>query len=382
METIKKSSGKNISMCVIFLFLEILFCFLDNHSALFIADYYMLLVAFIGAMLLKSCGKIYINSLCLSLVIIVISSLLFFPIVDRGTFFSYLIWLIVMMLSLEYKFSDNELTLLMWGFILGSLIMSTLLIVQQHQYKYEGSFRYTIQILGNEEVDPNYLAAYIYIGLIFLIRQFLNGVVKMKILLLLIGLIEAFAIFMTGSRAVYVAFVFVFMGILFNKSKTKSRASKFLVIVAIVILVVFSVSNLPEDILKRFDIDMLMDESNSLRLEHWSAAGLAFLKNPLIGYGASHTMTILSTYANHTSDAHNTILTLFLHFGLIGVVPILNILLGIYKRFVRQRDTMMVWYYIGFIFINMIIANHLGISFWVPILIFYQLSRKSEVSIA
>lgn len=373
---------QNISICVIFLFLEILLCFLANHSALFIADYYIFLIMFICFMLMKSNIVIHMNPLMLSFVTIVISSLLFLNIIDRGTFLSYLIWLTVMILSLEHKFSNKELILLMWGFILGSLIMSIILIIQQHHYKYEGSFRFTIQILNNEEIDPNYLAAFIYIGLVFSLYQFANGVGKMKIILLIIGLIELFAIFITGSRAVYVALIFVFIGLFFNKSSSKKSTSKLLILVSIAILAIIAASNLSENVLSRFDFSTLMDESNRLRLKHWGAAGVAFFKNPFIGYGASHTMTILSTYANHTSDAHNTIFTLALHFGLIGVVPIFSILLGIFKRFVKHRDTMLVWSYIGFIFINLIVANHLGVSFWLPILLFYQLSRKSEVLIA
>ena len=369
---------ENISMCSILLFLEILLCFLANHSALFIADYYILLVIFIGCMLIRSNMKIQINPLMLSLGIVVVSSLLFFNIMGRGTFLSYIIWLIVMIFSLEHKFSNNELALLMWGFILGSLIMSILLIIQQHHYKYEGSFRFTIQILNNEEVDPNYLASFIYIGVVFSLYQFVNKVGKMKIISLGIGIIEMFAIFQTGSRAAYLALVFLFIGLFFNKSSSQKSTSKLLMLIAIVFLLIVAAFMLSEDVLNRFDFSTLMDASNLNRLQHWKAAAVAFFKNPLLGYGASHTMSILSTYANHLSDAHNTFFTILLHFGLIGSIPIFSLFFKIFSGFRNKRSNEWLFYFIGFLFINFIVANHLGISFWLPILIFYQISSRKE----
>ena len=129
-----KQKAESISLGVFFLFVEIVFCFINNHKALFIADYYIFLILFVGYMLVKWQLTMRIQPLMLSLIIVFASSLFFFSMVDRGTLLSYSIWIIVMNIGLGYKFNKKELSFMMWGFIIGSLIMAILVIVQQHHF--------------------------------------------------------------------------------------------------------------------------------------------------------------------------------------------------------------------------------------------------------
>lgn len=375
-----KQKVESVSLGVFFLFMEIVFCFINNHKALFIADYYIFLLLFVGYILFKRQGTMRIHPIMLSLIIVFVTSLLFFSMVDRGTLLSYIIWIIVMNLGLSYKFNKKELSCMMWGFVIGSLIMAILVIAQQHHFYYPGSYRFSIQLFNNEEVDPNYLAAFMYLGAIFSIHNLLDKKQKKKYLLTLFLIIILIAIFMTGSRAVYVALAIALFGIMLRtlKNGKKNGGSILLFLLVCFLLVIIVSTKISDEIIERFDFSTLMDASNLKRLQHWKAAVIAFFKNPLLGYGASHTMSILSTFANHSSDAHNTFFTILLHFGLIGSIPIFSLLLKIFNRFRNKRSTEWFFYFLGFLFINFIVANHLGISFWLPILIFYQLSSRKE----
>ena len=144
------------------------------------------------------------------------------------------------------------------------------------------------------------------------------------------------------------------------------------------VLLVIIISFLPEEILERFSLSSLNDESNSKRISHWIAAVEAFAKKPILGYGASHTMTILTQYASHVSDAHNTVLTFLLHFGLVGFLPICILFLQIFMRLSKAGNKVWLFFFGGYIFINLIIANHLGISFWIPLVLFYSISKNNK----
>lgn len=332
-------------------------------------------------MLFKRQGSFCIHPLIMSLLLLCISSMFFFNNVDRGTFFSYFVWIMVMNIGLGYKFNTKEILFLMRGFIYGSLIMAILVIVQQHHYYYPGSYRFSIQILNNTEVDPNYLASFMYFGIIFSIYSLLKEKEKKRKLLVLASfVIILIAIIMTGSRATYVALAVAFFGILTRCLKTvrKNIGPLLLLLLVCLLVIIIASKKISTEVIARFDLSMLMDESNMNRLQHWKAAVIALLKNPLLGYGASHTMTILSTYTGHVSDAHNTFLTILLHFGLIGAIPIFSLIFRIFTKLKRKKSKEWIYFYLGFLLINFIIANHLGISFWLPILIFYQICNREE----
>ena len=377
----KHSTFKSVSMGVWFLCFLVFFVFINKHQALFIAHDFIPLILFIAYVCLFRYEDTKLSPILISFGLLVFSSATHFDIFDSGTFFSYTIWLIVMGFSLENILKKEEISALMIAFILGSLVASVLVILQRHHYAYDGSFRFTIKVLNNDEIDPNYLASFLYIGVIFsLYKIHVQKKTKQKVLFFIAFIIIVFALFMTGSRAAYIAVACALLGYGVNVLKTtKHKIETLLAFVLIIVccsLVV--ITKLSADTLERFNPKNLMDGSNIKRLAHWLAACKAFFKSPILGYGSAHTILILTKYANHVSDAHNTYLSILLHFGLIGSIPIIVLFFKTITAFVKKQDKEWLFYFMGFLFINLIIANHLGISFWLPLLVFYQISKKEE----
>ncbi|OUQ80748.1 hypothetical protein B5E48_05035 [Massilimicrobiota sp. An105] len=371
-----KKVDNRVRLGIWFLFLEISMCVVNNHKALFIADYYVFIVLYIAAELFRRRFRLVVNKMFIPLFVMLTMSVLFINSIDRGTLLSYVIWIMFMIIGLNSKLNSREICLLKWAFIVGSAIMAYFVITQQHHFYYPGSYRFTIQMFNNMEIDPNYLSAFMYIGAVFALDFILNQKVKKyKIVFILLELIILFAIFMASSRAVFVALLIAVFGVVTN-SKGKFRTP--ILILLIIVFIAILPNVLSEESIARFDFSSLRDESNAKRLSHWGAALLAFVKNPILGYGATHTMDILTRYAGHVSDAHNTLFTLLLHFGIVGFVPICLLFLKIIRNLRKQKQHEMLFYFFGYIFINLIIANHLGISFWIPLLLFYQMGLKKE----
>lgn len=374
---------KGISFSILLLALEIIFCFSNNHTALFISDYFIFILGFVAIELLNNGLSFTYKSIkwMVLLIWLICASLLFVDILDRGTLLSYAVWLLFLVASANRKWNLKEVYCLMTSFIIGSIIMSVILLVLRHQYRYIGSYRYTIKFFSNMEIDPNYLASFLYIGLIFaLYFIFNNKTSKYRAWLLISATVILAAIVMSGSRAAYVAVALSAFGVLVDfLKKSKNKVTIIVILIMMLpILLIIVISLIPPEILSRFNIASLVDGSNKRRVSHWIAAGNAILNNPILGYGAAHTVSILTIYANHSSDAHNTVLTLILHFGLIGAIPIFKEFFDVIKLTLKKKATFIFFSFAGYLFINLIVANHLGISFWIPLILIRQLICLEE----
>lgn len=377
---IENRKREKISGAIWFLFVGLVFCFSNNHNALLIADYCAFLIFFVACMLMKRRFVIPLHPLMLSMVILLAFSVVFLPLLDRGTLLSYLVWIPVMILAVSYRFNKKEIDTLMWGFILGAVIMSVLVIVQKHHYYEPESYRFSIQIWNHEEIDPNYLAAFLYVGTIFAAHMALHRSRRdLKFVVIMFLGIILYAITMTGSRAAVLGIGIAFCGVMLRIFKARKNAViLFAVTILGALLLILVSANMASEVMSRFDFRTLLDTSNMRRLEHWYAAVRCIIQRPLFGYGAAKTLDILTEYAGHRGDAHNTLLTLLLHFGLVGSIPILSLLWKIFDKFRKIQNKDWLFYFFGFLFINLIIANHLGISFWLPIMIFYQIRNREE----
>ena len=278
--------------------------------------------------------------------------------------------------------------MLMRSFVIGSIIISLMVIILRQNYysSTDIGLRYTIKFWRNVTIDPNYLSSYLIIGfgMSVYIALFTVGDYFKRKLYFVFSLIILFAIFMIGSRAGYVAVFVTTIGALSQLHKTGKGNRKILAAIAVpvilALLVVLLPMILPEEILHRFRISSLFDTSNSLRISHWMAAIECSLKKPILGYGAMHTMNILQEYSSHRGVAHNTYLTFMLHIGIPGTLIIICIMLSIFRKIHNMRNTYWLFFFIGFVFWNCIVENHLGITFWLPILLLVYILNYSSIT--
>lgn len=359
-----------------------------NHNALFISDYYYFLVAIIG----YGCcfglinHRIKLNTtiacLCALLGCLALSTLLNFSLMDRGTLLSYCVWFLAVIVMVFEKNNLKSLDFVIKCNVFGAMVVSLLVILFQKQYGETG--RYTIQIGSGEIVDPNYLAAYMFNGLFFGILFYLK---RERNVLLLIELVVIFCgIALTGSRAAYLCVCIVGVGfllqyVLFSKKKkasVKNFVKPFLLLLVFCAVAVAFIVLLPDNLKERFSFSSLFDDSNQMRLEHWWNAIEVWKEKPLLGFGAAHTKVLLQQYVGHTADAHNTFLTILLHFGLIGSLIFIFLLWQVFFPVVKNKNIYLISYVVAFFAYNCIIANHLGVSFWLPIIYFLVMSRYPE----
>lgn len=360
--------------------------FTNNHPALFIADYYILLLVFLACVtiiIIKRGMVIYKNRMLSMAVIMVITlcigSIFHVNELDFGTLFSYIIWFLVIIYGSQLKFSWKTIKFLMYSFFSASLIIVFMIIAFKRQYVYQGSGRSTIQFGSNVQIDPNYLANYMFVGLsfgLFLLytaqRKVIKKVCVLGIIVILWGIV------LTGSRAGLLCSIISILGFALQHMKDASNAKKVIILFLVPVLLILAyyliIMYLPDEMLSRFAISSLRDSSNARRLDHWYKAIIAATKNP-VGYGSMHTMQILEKYTGSIADAHNTFLTIQLQFGIVGLISFVVFLFKTFKMLFVNLNTFWLGFVFAFILNNFIIANHLGISFWVVIMMFYYISE-------
>lgn len=378
--------NNKISIPFLFLGLCIIGVFSNNHPALFIADYYIFLLVFLACaviIIIKRGMVLYKNSM-LSMAVLMIATLFIASIfhlndLDFGTMLSYVVWFLVIITGSQFQPSWKTIKYLMNSFFVASLIIVFMILAFKVQYVYQGSGRATIQFGSNVQIDPNYLANYMFVGLsfgLYLLSMDERKTIKKLYLLGVIAIL--WGIILTGSRAGLLCSIIVALGFVLQEMKDVSNAKKiailFLVPTLLLIAYFALMKFLPEGMLSRFAIASLRDSSNNRRLDHWYKAIIAAAKNPL-GYGAMHTMQILEKYTGSLADAHNTFLTIQLQFGVVGAIGFIVFFIKTCKNLFTNLHIFWLGFSFAFILNNSIIANHLGISFWAVIMIIYYISN-------
>ncbi len=366
-----------VSFAIWSLFVGLVFCFSNNHNALGIANYFLFLLLFVVGILIKRRWTITLHPLMFSLAIMLLVSIRFFYLVEFGTLASYLIWFAVILVAITYSFNKKELSVLMWGFILGAAIFAILVIVMKYDYYSDGRGRYTVQLWNNEKFDPNFLAAFLFVGATFALHTLLHErKTILKLFAFAFFLTISYAITMTGSRAAFLGLLIASCGPVLQIIKP---GKKTIIFSSAGFLALFAVFMLFPDIvpvdLGRFDPRNLADSSNALRIKFWKATAVCFFNRPLLGYGSIHGTTVMEILTKLKDPCpHNTIFSLLLNFGLIGTIPFLALLWKIFNRYRKLGNFEWMFFFFGFLFVNLIISNHMGISFWIPLMIFHQVS--------
>lgn len=382
---------EKLTFPILFIGVFLCFVFYCNHNALFISDYYMPIIFFIFAAIiyfyrhdvpLKANLQIYcIAALSLILLIGTCSNFQYF---NKGVVLSYVLWFLFYIIAVLLPINKKDIDFIIHSFIAGALVCALIVIILRYEYRWPGTGRYSIHLGNQEAIDPNYLATFMIIGGTLALDKLLrkgNSLIYNLIILSSMVLISI-AVFMTGSRGGVLAYVISLMGIfirLFIEYKHKIRAIHvimFIVFCFVGIAVLIKV--LPENIVDRiFHMD-LDDGSNALRVAHWKAAFECYLQRPVFGYGAMLTLDTLQIFANHVGDAHNTYLTILLQFGTVGFIFFAVMFLDVLKKIFNKKNIVFLFLLLGQAFSGFIIANHLGISLWMTVLLCYYVGKNYE----
>lgn len=388
-ELVANKKREKLHYPIIFIGLFLCFVFTCNHNALFISDYYIFLFLYIISAFIYMWMKNVPLRLGYQQKIIILLSLelLVLGIVnkqymDRGVLLSYIVWFGFYFCALMMPYSKSDIKLIINSFIIGAIACSLLVLIIKHEYIYEGSGRYTIQFFNNEEIDPNYLAGFLIIGgALSVSKLLLRKKTLLDIILLVAGtLIITIAIFYTGSRAGVLAYIVSLFGIFIklcfnNRDMISVRKVIVFMTIAIVVLIIVALV-IPREIYDRIFEMNLNDGSNSLRVQHWLNALKCWSMQPIFGYGPALTKELMISIMNHNGDAHNTYLTLLLQFGLVGFLMFFLLFIDVLKGLFNKENLVFLFILLGQVMASFIIANHLGISLWMTLLLCNYVSRE------
>lgn len=194
--------------------------------------------------------------------------------------------------------------------------------------------RRVLTILG-AQMDPNNQAAFLLMGVSISLYYLLNTKNRTSrfVLLIVILLVNIYAMFLTGSRGGIASLVLVFLILMLLSEKNDKLVSKQTIINCIIVLIFILVAYfLAKSYLNKDIFDRLFDfstyEGGSNRVDIWGNAIQIFMNNPLFGGGWGSYWG----YNGYYIVIHNTFLSILIDGGIIGSIlfflPVLFILIS------------------------------------------------------
>lgn len=231
----------------------------------------------------------------------------------------------------------------------------------------------SINILG-EVKDPNYLAAFLVPGFSYMLYSYLYSE-KKNVYALCISFIVLCGIFFTGSRGAFLTAIFSGTVILAKIIVAEKWSLKKIVIfVVLLMLITMGYIGFSNSVLAS---RMLNTESyaGNIRLIIWKKAMQAFWNNPLLGSG-------LQSGAYYSRDAtlfvtHNCFIDILTGQGIIGAATYVFVFIDFFKVG-KQNIYFMIAMFISFFGPLFFVNGYEGITFWLPMMMCYQLSTKCK----
>jgi|GEM_PF-2945386 len=370
-ENISFEKGK-ISISTFFFGMFILFAFACYNKYFSVTEYFYFPVLSILFCLLHFFYKdkiiFRVEQLCCIFIlgILMMYLVVYWGEMERGFHFSYILLVLLFLMITLKRMNREELRFTINCYILSALIISLMIIILRQEFEgWVGTYRYTVKSLNQVYIDPNFLAAFINIPGIICVNRLLVTGQKKYILVIFIILL---GVFLTGSRAALVAFFIGSVAVIGCHRKKIFWIILFLPVLGIILLKV-----LPFDTIQRMFINSYMDDSNLTRLLNWQMGWTAFQRSPLLGYGTKSTSQILYNSFIYERAAHNTFITGLLHFGLIGWVPFLIILLKIVLITLKKGMRILFGISLSILFTSIMIEANVSITLWVVLILLYQI---------
>jgi len=191
-------------------------------------------------------------------------------------------------------------------------------------------------VFGEERrVDPNHFAASLVLPLIFALEQMLRPNVFQKRVAFASTLVILLAILATGSRG---GILGTTVAMLFFLGRMRKNLSKRSVIVAGIAIGLFitmlALMFLPQDVIARFNFNVILTSEGAGRFSIWKIGLAAFLDNPLLGYGYENFPYAYDLFYSRVlirydpglhRPAHNIFLQVFVELGIVGGVLLIAV---------------------------------------------------------
>ena len=340
-----------------------------------IADYwyFVLFICVIGLFNFKKCLaqdrtiSNYLKTLAILQLIASFISLFVFSKISTGYLFSYLLWILFFIICLNFRFNSDEIKKIFSGYILSGTLIGLIMIFQRTDVYDGGGERFTIQLLGHEKFDPNFLAAYLVFPCIICFARLLFNFERKNLfyfLSIIIGLL------MTASRAAMlssftgIAFCIIAHSIYIGKFNNLFKYC-FVFGMLVIVLLLF----LPEATYNRLFVTSYNDDSNSKRLLDWSIGLETFLQRPILGYGMIGEMEAIIMATGKKYLAHNTYIALLIHYGFVGSVLILCGILSLVIKILKKNEVILLGCLVSILLSCFLISAQVTLFFWIPLIL-------------
>jgi O-antigen ligase len=236
--------------------------------------------------------------------------------------------------ALAYK-SLFDWTYLLFGLLLASVWVGV--VVSPGQALIPASGVLPVQLNGFiAQVHPNTVGELGAIFTIAAVSRLLSREYKRhnRALLLALLSIGAATMILAQTRSAIIGFFFGLALVLYFSRRLGLIA--FLGIAAVLLVLLTDVGTLGEEFLRRGQSTQLL-ESLSGRVDWWEFGWHEFLKQPWIGLGAyTGRFEVLAKLGEiETSSIHNTYLDALINVGVVGLLPLIAALLGIWYQLMR-----------------------------------------------
>lgn len=329
-----------ISLFLSFHFVSIIFngsmYFNLGNNCLFLILYCVFALLFVFKRKLFK-GKKVINLYFITLgIYILLSTLLKFDTFETGFLNSYFLFLSILYTLIFIKFSEYSYKILFYSFVLGTLICSSVLLIQ-HRSPYPNStypgekYRLGLFYSHSNYYDINFTAGLIMPITIVIWYLVINCKVKIKkILFTITAIINTLAIIMISSRAAILPllssicfFIVLYLYNTYFNKKINFDKRKLVIILSLISVFAIVILMLPSDVSSRiFRIDLFQ----SKRFVDWRYGFETFLDHPFVGNGLVSPYILIENSFNVTNyTAHNTFLIFLMQLGLLGSILLMFI---------------------------------------------------------
>lgn len=316
---------------------------------------------------IKSSIRYLIFLLIYQIVPVSISVLCYYTL-STGYFFSYILWLLMFISTLSFNFSVKEIRRFCSAYVISGAIIAFIILFQRIDY-YDSVYgsRYTIQILGHERFDPNFLAAYMVIPFILSLTKQLFNKTSWNfgcLILIIMGILY------TGSRGAMISCAIGTAAIFYVYiKKIKKKRYVILGVLVFILLCFVALSFMPKASFARLFLESYTDSSNQKRFLDWAAGLSAFSKSWLLGYGMQGEMQIIKREVGVNMIAHNTYIAFLLQYGVLGTSIMFAGIIALLNKSIRYKEYIVTGMIISTLFVVFFISGEVAVFLWVPLIV-------------
>ncbi len=252
---------------------------------------------------------------------------------------SYINVIIFFTIITVFKYTISQINLFLNFTLLGSTFAAILMLNSMSLYHGEG-IRYTFSFLG-AELDPNNAAAFLVYGVAISFFKTLNNKKGFSIFHLALFIINAVALFFTGSRGGFVASILSIIIITFSLMKNKSFFNSLVYCLKITLIVLTGLWILslfiPIELLDRF-LDFESYEGGSERTVIWDFAIQQLYESPIIGFGIGSFLNTSVNYFGHVKGMHNSYLMILFETGFLGITFFMSSIIILVLKIIKSRN--------------------------------------------